>query len=139
MDRAPYFQGEDQPIYTHARVYFYHASTSGEFILYQKDSQPLSASIQERESSIMFTIARLILSETCQYLPMEQPRYMSPFNGYSLYGNPLVDRIIKTLNEDDRVVIDIKGDTWTVFYPVTQEIDIARVNIRLGVFAKSPF
>jgi hypothetical protein len=47
---------------------------------------------------------------------------MSSFNGYPLFANPVINLIIRNLYEDDGVVIDIAGDTWTVFYPLKKRI-----------------
>lgn len=70
----------------------------------------------------MFTIARALLTQTCHYVPTESLEFMSVFNGYPLFANPAVNMIIRNLYEDDGVVIDIAGDTWTVFYPLNKRI-----------------
>jgi len=38
------------------------------------------------------------------------------------------------LLRDDRVVINIEGDTWRVWYPLDNKIDIEEVNIVLDYF-----
>jgi hypothetical protein len=70
----------------------------------------------------MFTIARALLTHTCHYVPTESLEFMSAFNGYPLFANPAINMIVKNLYEDDGVVIDINGDTWTVFYPLKKRI-----------------
>jgi len=70
----------------------------------------------------MFTIARALLTQTCHFVPTESQDFMSSFNGYPLFANPVINLIIRNLYEDDGVVIDIAGDTWTVFYPLKKRI-----------------
>jgi hypothetical protein len=49
-----------------------------------------------------------------------------------LYANPLINKVMKKLYEDDRSVIYIKGETWLVFYPMEKKIeDIEGVNRRI--------
>ncbi len=81
----------------------------------------------------MFTIARALLGQTCHYVPTEQIDYVSSFNGYPLFANPAINLIIRSLYEDDRVVIDIDGDTWTVFYPLEHRIfNLESLNTKLS-------
>ena len=71
----------------------------------------------------MFTIAKALLTQTCHFVPTEDHDFVSSFNGYPLFANPAINRIIRNLYEDDRIVIDIAGDTWTVFYPLNKRIE----------------
>jgi hypothetical protein len=43
----------------------------------------------------------------------------------------LVNRVIKTLYEDDRVIVDIEGKAWQVWYPLDKVMEVERVNRRL--------
>jgi hypothetical protein len=117
-----YYQGEDEPFYKKAKIVLY--SPKGEYFYLNKlTADPLTAFIQERDGSILYTVARALLSQTCHFVPSSlNLAYLSPFNGYPLFANPAINLIIRTLYEDDRVVIDIQGDTWTVFYPLDQRI-----------------
>lgn len=116
-----YYQGEDEPFYKKAHIVLY--SPKGEYFYLNKvAAEPLTAFIQERDGSILYTVARALLSQTCHFIPSLDLAYVSPFNGYPLFANPAINHIIRTLYDDDRVVIDIQGDTWTVFYPLDQRI-----------------
>lgn len=80
----------------------------------------------------MFTIARALLTQTCHFVPTESLEFMAAFNGYPLFANPAINAIIQSLYEDDGVVIDISGDTWTVFYPLKNRIqNLEALNNRL--------
>jgi hypothetical protein len=70
----------------------------------------------------MYTIARALLNQTCHFVPTESLEFMSSFNGYPLFANPTINMVIRNLYENDGVVIDIAGDTWTVFYPLKKRI-----------------
>ena len=49
----------------------------------------------------------------------------------TIYQNPLVNQILKILYEDDRVIIHIFESTWQLWYPVAQDIDLIKLNLRL--------
>lgn len=67
----------------------------------------------------MYTIARVLLKETAQYVPSEALAFMSPYSERdNLYQNPLVLKISRALYESDKVIIDIRDDTWWVLYPL---------------------
>ena len=79
----------------------------------------------------MYTIARSLMEATCHYVPCEQHRYMASFNGYPLYQNPAVFKIIRAMYEDNKFIVDINEDTWTAWYPLEKKIDLESVNQRL--------
>jgi hypothetical protein len=43
----------------------------------------------------------------------------------------LVNRVIKTLYEDDRAIVDIEGDAWQVWYPLERVMEVESVNRRM--------
>ncbi|TNV85281.1 hypothetical protein FGO68_gene2777 [Halteria grandinella] len=134
----PHFDGEDDPYYKHCQIILYHQNQAQEVSYYLKeDGQPLNGTIIEREGSIMYTIARVILQLTAQYLPKENLEYMSPYSVRdNLYQNPLILKVIRALYEDDRVIIQISGDTWYVIYPLTIELPLDQVNLRLKAYSQ---
>ena len=80
----------------------------------------------------MFTLARVLLQQTHQYLPSENLDYMCPLpSGSPLSQNPLVHRIFEAVYDDDRTVLVIQNDTWHVWYPLDAPINLEKVNRRL--------
>jgi hypothetical protein len=43
----------------------------------------------------------------------------------------LVNRVIKTLYEDDRAIVDIEGNAWQVWYPLERVMEVENVNRRM--------
>ena len=63
-----YYQGEDEPFYKKAHIVLY--SSKGEYFYLNKlTAEPLTAFIQERDGSIIYTVARALLSQTCHFIP----------------------------------------------------------------------
>ena len=80
----------------------------------------------------MFTLAKVILEQTHQYLPSQDLDFMCPFPSRSpLSQNPLVHRIFKVLYDDDQTLLVIDNDTWHVWYPLDNPMNLEKVNRRL--------
>jgi hypothetical protein len=43
----------------------------------------------------------------------------------------LVNRVIKTIYEDDRAIVDIEGNSWQVWYPLERVMEVENVNRRM--------
>lgn len=101
MDTAAAFSNEDQPHYRRVLIVPYHIDPAKGLSFYLQGDCALQGTITEREGSILFTAARVLLEETCHYVPLESSgrgdviRKMAPFNGLPLYQNPAVNRVLR--------------------------------------------
>jgi len=92
MEPSISFANEDQPLYRRVLIVLYHyePATKG-LTFYLQGHKALQGTIVEREGSILFTAARVLLEETCHYVPLESSgtgevlRKMAPFKGIPLY------------------------------------------------------
>jgi len=90
--------------------------------------KPIRATIKQREPSIMFTIVRELLIKTRYYLPWEGASHIQNNDEVPLFYNPAMTYTLSHLLKDDRCVINIKDDTWRVWYPLDNMVDIEEVN-----------
>lgn len=86
--------------------------------------------IREREPSIMYTIARSLITDSFSFFPWEDHRFVQDvLYGVPLYYNPLVNMVLEKLEYNDKCVYQIEGNSWRVWYPTDHYIeDIDAVN-----------
>jgi hypothetical protein len=48
-----------------------------------------------------------------------------------MYQNPMFNKIIRTMYEDDRSVAVIRAQGWQVWYPMDKSMEVDRVNRRI--------
>jgi hypothetical protein len=60
--QSKFYKGEDDPCYKVARIVLYATEGGPYFYLNKETYGALTAQIQERDTSIMFTIARTLLT-----------------------------------------------------------------------------
>lgn len=67
-------------------------------------------------------------------MPWEGAEHIQNNDEAPLFYNPAVVYTLSKLLKDDRVVIKIEGDTWKVWYPLTQKVQVEEVNETLNYF-----
>lgn len=82
----------------------------------------------------MFTIARALMTNTRYYLPWEGAAHIQNNDEAPLFYNPAMTCTLSHLLKDDRVVINIQEDTWRVWYPLDNLVDVEEVNQVLDSF-----
>eukprot|EP00347_Sterkiella_histriomuscorum_P018887 403343795 len=141
----PHYLHEDQPAYKHAVIIpYYHNQRTNQVHIYtsmqieddceDESFKPIRASIKQREPSILFTIARELMLKTRYYLPWEGASHIQNNDEAPLFYNPAMTYTLSHLLKDDRVVINIQDDTWRVWYPLDNLVDIEEVNNALDFF-----
>jgi hypothetical protein len=102
--------------------------------MYLRDQKAFKGLIEEREPSMMYTVARTLITDSLNVFPLMSKDHIQKQESISLYANPIVDIVLTTLMKNDKCVISIKADTWRVWYPLTDKLDIEPVNSFLTRF-----
>lgn len=141
----PHYLYEDQPAYKHAVIIpYYHNTRTNQVHIYTSMSivddnivdvfQPMRTTIKQRDPSILFTIVRELLVKTRYYLPWEGAAHIQNNDEVPLFYNPAMTYTLSHILKDERCVINIKEDTWRVFYPLDNIVDLEDVNEVLDHF-----
>jgi len=88
--------------------------------------RPFVGYISEREPSILFTVARSLIMDSCSFFPWEDHRFVQGSHSYHaipLYYNPLINMILEKCEYNDATVYRIIGNTWVVWYPLDSVIE----------------